>query len=400
MPMSNAFGQDLPLAGLRVLALEHAVAAPIATRHLADMGAEVIKVERPGKGDFARGYDQSVRGLSSFFVWLNRGKRSLTLDVKKPGATDLLSRLVARADVVVQNLAPGAADRLGLSYQALSPARPRLIVCDISGYGREGPYASRKAYDLLIQAEAGLMSVTGTPEIPARAGISAADIATGMYAYSGILAALVRRGTTGRGAHLQVTMLNAVAEWMGHALYQAAYGSGPPARLASGHPNIQPYGSYRTADGAVILGIQNDGEWVTFCRDVLGQPEVAADPRFGTNVARVVNGTALTEAIEARFAGLDSAAVTGLLDAAGIANGRLNDAGQVWAHPQLAARDRWREVGTPAGPVRALLPPTEFGDVELAMGEVPALGQHTAEILAEIGCAEAEIAGLRADGTI
>ncbi|MBP0445895.1 CoA transferase [Roseomonas sp. SSH11] len=398
--MTGSAGQELPLAGVRVLALEHAVAAPIATRHLADMGAEVIKVERPAIGDFARRYDQSVHGLSSFFVWLNRGKRSLTLDVKKPGAAGLLARLVARSDVVVQNLAPGASDRLGLSYAALSPAHPRLVLCDISGYGRDGPYASRKAYDLLIQAEAGLMSVTGTPEAPARAGISAADIATGMYAYSGILAALVRRGNTGRGAHLQVTMLNAVAEWMGHALYQAAYGSGPPARLASGHPNIQPYGTYRTGDGAVILGIQNDGEWATFCRDVLGRPELATDPRFATNVARVANGMELTAAIEAVFAGLDSAAVIGRLDAAGIANGRLNDAGQVWAHPQLAARDRWREVGTPGGTVRALLPPTEFADVELAMGDVPALGAHTTAILSEIGCTEAEIANLRSTGTV
>lgn len=400
MPQDLPSAPDLPLAGLRVLALEHAVAAPIATRQLADLGAEVIKIERPGVGDFARGYDGAVRGMSSFFVWLNRGKKSLTLDVKKPEAAEILSRLVGATDVLVQNWAPGATERLGLSYQALAPRHPGLILCDISGYGEGGPYAGRKAYDFLIQAEAGLMSVTGTPEIPARAGISAADIATGMYVSSGILGALVRRGRSGAGAHLQVAMLDAMAEWLGNSLYHAAYGEGPPERRASSHPGLAPYGVHRTADGQVIFGIQNDREWPAFCASVLLRPELAADPRFATNIARVRNREAMTGAIEAAFAGLSSAIVTERLEAAGIANGRMNDAREVWDHPQLQARDRWREVGTPVGPVRAMLPPVSFGDVEAVMGDVPALGAHTDSVLAGLGYGPAQIEAFRAAGVV
>jgi len=400
MPQNPPSPSDLPLAGIRVLALEHAVAAPIATRQLADMGAEVIKIERPGVGDFARGYDGAVRGLSSFFVWLNRGKQSLTLDVKRPEASEILDRLVAGADVLVQNWAPGATERLGLSYAALSPQHPGLILCDISGYGEGGPYGDRKAYDLVIQAEAGLMSVTGTPETPARAGISAADIATGMYVSSGILAALVRRGRSGRGAHLRVAMLDAMAEWLGNSLYHAGYGDGPPERRASSHPGLAPYGAHRTADGQVIFGIQNDREWPAFCRSVLQRPELAEDPRFATNVARVTNRDAMTAAIEDVFAGLQSAAVTARLDSAGIANGRMNDAREVWDHPQLQARDRWREVGTPAGPIRAMLPPVTFGDVEAVMGEVPALGAHTDAVLGRLGYAPGQIKDFRAAGVV
>jgi itaconate CoA-transferase len=400
MPPDSPISPGLPLAGIRVLALEHAVAAPIATRQLADMGAEVIKVERPGVGDFARGYDGAVRGISSFFVWLNRGKQSLTLDVKKPEASEILARLVSGTDVLVQNWAPGATERLGLSYAALSPERPGLVLCDISGYGEGGPYGDRKAYDLLIQAEAGLMSVTGTPEIPARAGISAADIATGMYVSSGILAALVRRGVSGRGAHLRVAMLDAMAEWLGNSLYHAAYGARPPERRASSHPGLAPYGAYRTADGQVIFGIQNDREWPAFCRAVLERPELLGDPRFATNIARVANRDAMTGAIEEVFAGLSSVMVTARLDAAGIANGRMNDVREVWNHPQLQARDRWREVGTPVGPVRAMLPPVTFGDVEAAMGDVPALGAHTDAVLGRLGYAPAEIEAFRAAGVV
>ncbi|WP_424813145.1 CaiB/BaiF CoA transferase family protein [Roseococcus sp. YIM B11640] len=398
--MSLPSHPDLPLAGLRVLALEHAVAAPIATRQLADMGAEVIKLERPGAGDFARGYDGAVRGMSSFFIWLNRGKRSVTLDVKAPGAAGILARLVGSVDVVVQNWAPGATARLGLSWEALSARHPGLILCDISGYGEGGPYANRKAYDLLIQAEAGLMSVTGTAEIPARAGISAADIATGMYVSSGILSALVRRGRSGQGAHLQVAMLDAMAEWLGNSLYHAAYGAGPPERRASSHPSLAPYGVHHAGDGQVIFGIQNDREWPGFCRIVLGKPDLAADPRFATNIARVQNREAMTAIIEREFAALGSAEVTARLERAGIANGRMNDAREVWNHPQLAARDRWREVATPVGAVRAMLPPVTFGDVEAAMGEVPALGAHTDAVLAGLGFTSAEIEAFRAAGAI
>ncbi len=391
---------DLPLAGLRVVALEHAVAAPVCSRHLADLGAEVIKIERPGDGDFARSYDTFVHGQASFFVWLNRGKQSLTLDAKHPKAAAVLDRLIARADVLVQNLAPGAVARLGLGYPDLAPRHPGLIVCDISGYGESGPYAQKKAYDLLIQAESGLISVTGTPETPSRVGVSAADISTGMYAFSGILAALVRRGRTGKGAHVRVAMLDALAEWMTYPMYRHAYNGSVMPRVSTSHPALAPYGAHATKDGEVIFGLQNEREWVVFCEKVLGRPDMAREPRFQGNPGRAANRAALTEIIEAFFADKTTLEVVALLDRAGIANGRLNQAKDVWEHEQLAARDRWRDIQTPGGPVRALLPAIDFADVEAAMGDIPALGEHTDSILADLGFAPADVAGLRAAGAL
>lgn len=389
-----------PLEGIRVVALEHAVAAPICSRHMADLGAEVIKVERPGEGDFARHYDSYVHGQASFFVWLNRGKRSIALDLKHAEAANILDRLVGSADVLLQNLAPGAATRLGLSHADLAPRHPKLIVCDISGYGESGPFAQKKAYDLLIQAESGLISVTGTQDTPSRVGISAADIATGMYALSGILAALVRRGRTGEGANVKVAMLDALAEWMMYPLYRHAYGKSPTPRLPTSHPAISPYGAHQTKDGQVIFGLQNEREWVTFCAKVLDRPELATDPRFRDNNARREHRLEMTELIEDYFSDMTSNDVVKKLDAAGIANGRLNEPGDVWEHVQFSARDRWREINTPGGTVQALLPPFTFTDVEAAMGDVPALGQHTDAVLQELGYAPSEIDAFRAAGAV
>ncbi|HJS85929.1 MAG TPA: CaiB/BaiF CoA-transferase family protein [Acetobacteraceae bacterium] len=389
-----------PLEGFRVVALEHAVAAPLCTRHLADLGAEIIKVERPGEGDFARGYDSFVRGLSSMVVWLNRGKRSVTLDLKQPAARAVLDRLIEQADVLVQNLAPGAAARLGLSYAALSPRHPRLIVCDISGYGESGPYARKKAYDLLIQAESGLISVTGTPEQPSRVGISAADIATGVYAQSAVLAALLRRERNGQGAHVAVAMLDALAEWMTYPMYRTAYADSPLPRESLSHPALAPYGAHRAKDGQVIFGLQNEREWATFCVKVMNRPDWIGDPRYRDNAARREHREELKAEIEAFFADKAAREVVALLDAAGIANGRLNDARGLWEHEQLAARDRWREIDSPAGKLRALLPPVTFAEAEAAMGAVPALGQHTEAVLAELGYAPGDITALRDAGAI
>ncbi len=389
-----------PLEGMRVVALEHAVAGPICTRHLADLGASVVKVERPGTGDFARGYDAAAFGQSTNFVWLNRGKQSVTIDVKHPRAGDVLQKLVARADVLVQNLAPGASARLGLSYDALAAKHPRLVVCDISGYGESGPYAQKKAYDLLIQAESGVISITGTPEQPARVGISLADICTGTYAHQGILAALLRRERAGVGASVKVAMLDALAEWIHYPMYRAAYGKMPWVREAASNPLVAPYGAHRTADGQVIFGLQNDREWATFAREVLRRPELVEDPRFAGNKARVENRAEVTAIIEALFTTMKSQDVIALLDRAGIANGRLNEPMDVWDHPQLAARDRWREANTPGGAIRALLPPFTFGDFEAVMGDVPALGQHTDAVLGELGYSAAEIADLRGAGAL
>ena len=385
-----------PLEGMRVIALEHAVAAPICSRHLADMGADVIKIERPGEGDFARGYDSAVFGQSSFFVWLNRGKRSLTLDVKQPSAHAALLKLLQDADVLLQNLAPGAAARLGLSHADLAPHNPKLVVCDISGYGESGPFAQKKAYDLLIQAESGLISVTGSPEQPSRVGISIADIATGMYALTGILGALVRRGRTGHGANVKVAMLDALAEWMTYPMYRHAYAGQVVPRQPTSHPLLCPYGAHAAKDGQVIFGIQNEREWGVFCDKVLGQPALATDPRFVNVAARVANRAELTALIEAFFASMTKLEAADLLERAGIANGRLNEAKDVWEHAQLAARDRWRDVTTPNGVVRALLPPFTLTDQEAVVGAVPALGAHTDTILRELGYGDAAIAAMRA----
>jgi itaconate CoA-transferase len=384
-----------PLDGLTVLTLEHAVAAPFATRQLADLGARVIKIERPGEGDFARKYDQRVKGQASYFVWINRSKESLTLDVKHPEARTILAKLLAKADVLVQNLAPGAAARLGLSAQALRPKNPRLIACDISGYGSNGPYRDKKAYDLLVQAEAGLLSVTGTPEQVVRTGISVADIAAGMYAYSAILAALIQRGRTGEGSWLDVSMLEALGEWMGNPLYYGFAGAPPAPRSGANHPSIYPYGPLATGDGkTVLLGLQNEREWVTFCREVLQRPDVATDPRFDANSKRSDHRADLKALIEEIFRLLTAAQVIERLDAAGIGNASVNSIADVWQHPQLAARGRWTEVGSPAGPIPALKPPADSDQFDCRMDPIPALGQHTDAILAELGYSPAEIAHL------
>lgn len=390
-----------PLDGILVVALEHAIAAPFCTRQLADLGARVIKIERPGSGDFARAYDTRVRGLSSHFVWTNRSKESLTLDVKHPEGREILARLVAGADVLVQNLGPGAAERLGLGYEALAPTHPRLIVCDISGYGSTGPYVDKKAYDLLIQSEAGFLSVSGTPEVPSKSGASIADISAGMYAYSSILGALLQRGRTGRGARIDVSLLETMAEWMGFPLYYAFDGAPPPARTGAAHATIFPYGPFTAGDGRrVMLGVQNEREWARFCEVVLGEPALATDARYGDNARRSAARAELTKLIERCLEPLTAEEVVRRLDAAGIANARVNDMAEVWAHPQLAARGRWRNVGTPAGVVPALRPPAALEGVEPRMDAVPALGQHTAAILAELGYDTAAIARLRATGVV
>jgi itaconate CoA-transferase len=392
-----------PLQGITVVALEQAVAAPFATRQLADLGARVIKVERPGSGDFARGYDQRVRGLSSHFVWINRSKQSLTLDLKQPAALQVLQRLIRdKADVLVQNLAPGAAARLDLGYETLSAAKPELIVCDISGYGddprRPGPYRDKKAYDLLIQSEAGLVSVTGTPDAPSKAGASMADIAAGMYAYSGILAALLQRQRDGRGRRVEVSMLESLGEWMGFPMYYAFDGAEPPPRSGASHATIYPYGPFPTGDGkTVMLGLQNEREWAAFCEQVLLQPQLARDERFHDNARRSAQREALRALIVEAFAALTADEVLRRLDAAQIANAQMNTMREFWSHPQLAARERWREVGSPAGPIPALLPPGQWDDGEgPRMDPVPSVGEHTDALLAELGYDREAIAALRA----
>ena len=391
----------LPLEGITVVALEHAVAAPLATRHLADQGARVIKIERPGSGDFARGYDGRVRGLSSHFVWTNRGKQSLALDLKHPRAAEVLQRLLARADVLVQNLAPGAAARMGLSHEALKDRFPRLIVCDISGYGDDtehpGPYRDKKAYDLLIQSEAGYLSVTGSADAPAKSGNSIADIAAGMFAYATILAAELERRSSGRGRHIDVSMLESLVEWMGFPMYYAFDGAPPPPRAGASHATIYPYGPFAVGDGSsVMLGLQNEREWPAFCSVVLQQPELAQDPRFRSNAGRNAERDALRTIIESCFARLAAAQVTERLDAARIANARVNTMADVWAHPQLRARGRWMEVDSSAGRLPALAPPGFDAAAAPRMGPVPSLGQHTDAILAELGLSEADIGALRA----
>ncbi|MSQ71866.1 MAG: CoA transferase [Betaproteobacteria bacterium] len=391
-----------PLSDITVITLEHAIAAPFATRQLADLGARVIKIERPGVGDFARGYDARVRGLASHFVWTNRSKESLTLDVKHAEAQTILKRLIVeQADVLVQNLAPGAASRLGLSYEALSALKPGIIVCDISGYGADGPYRDKKAYDLLIQSEAGLLSVTGTEETPSKAGASMADISAGMYAYSNILAALLHRQKTGRGQRIDISMLESLVEWMSYPLYYAYDGAAPPPRNGASHATIYPYGPFPAGDGkTVMLGLQNEREWVAFCEKVLLRPELAGDPRYAGNAKRDAARDELGRVIVETFAALDVDEVRRRLDDAQIANAQVNDMHDVWAHPQLKARERWREVDTEQGPIPAVLPPGSWDEGPPRMDGVPALGQHTDAILASLGYAPERIAALRAEKAI
>ncbi len=397
MPTPASQGSPRPLDGITVVSLEHAVAAPFATRQLADLGARVIKVERPGSGDFARGYDQRVKGQSSHFTWINRSKESLALDVKQPQAKAALLQLLKTADVLVQNLAPGAAARMGLSYEALKAHNPKLIVCDISGYGADGPYRDKKAYDLLIQSEAGFLSVTGTPETPSKSGISVADIAAGMYAYTNILSALLLRGKTGEGSHIDVSMLEAMGEWMGYPMYYAFDGAPPPPRTGASHASIYPYGPFVAGDGkTVMLGLQNEREWKAFCDAVLQRPEVATDARFCSNAQRNAHRDALQALILQEFSTLSAAQVVERLDQAGIANARVNDMADLWAHPQLAARQRWSEVDSPVGRIPALLPPGVNSAFDYRMDAVPAVGQHNAAILAELGWSAEQIDALQA----
>ncbi|WP_192582844.1 CaiB/BaiF CoA transferase family protein [Streptomyces triticiradicis] len=394
--------EPLPLEGITVVAVEQAVAAPFATRQLADLGARVVKVERIDGGDFARGYDTTAQGLASHFVWCNRGKESIALDLKDPRGLDVVRRLVAGADVFVQNLAQGAAARLGLDAATLCGEHPRLIAVDISGYGPSGPYAGKRAYDMLVQCEAGLVSVTGTPGQPVKAGIPAADIAAAMYAFSGVLAALVRRGTTGRGGPVEVSMLDALAEWMGHPLHHAMHGGTPPARTGLAHSVIVPYDAYSTADGGhVLLSVQNDREWRRLAQQVLGRPEMADDPRFATNAARVADREHVDAVVARALGALGADEAVARLEAAGIACARLRDVTEVAEHPQLAARNRWRDVGSPAGPLRALLPPITLpGGEDARMGSVPRLGEHTGVVLRALGMTEADVAELRRDGVV
>ena len=391
----------LPLQGITVVSLEQAVAAPFAARQLADLGARVIKIERPGEGDFARSYDQTVHGQSAYFVWLNRSKESLTLDIKKPESKQILEKLLAGADIFIQNLAPGAAKRLGLGADALMAKNPRLIVCDISGYGDSGPYAHKKAYDLLIQSEAGIVSVTGTPEQPSKVGVSLSDIGTGLHAYSAILGALYQRERTGKGQRVEITMFEAMVEWMNHPIMYNHFGGKPMRRSGPDHAIIVPYGRFTAGDGKdVMLGIQNEREWASFCKTVLGQPALATDARYDNNTKRNAARTELIALITEIFSGMTAEQVVAKLDAAGIANARMNTPDEVWDHAQLKARNRWREVDTPQGRIAALLPPVTSSDYEARMDAVPAVGEHTDAVLRGIGYGDTEIATLRANGVV
>jgi itaconate CoA-transferase len=390
-----------PLEGITVVALEQVIAGPFATRQLAELGARVVKIERPGSGDASRGYDRTVKGLSSHFVWTNRSKESLALDVKHPGARDILERLVARADVFLQNLAPGAAERLGLGAETLRTKHPRLIWCGISGYGPAGPYAEKKAYDLLVQCEAGLLSVTGSPDAPAKAGIPVADIAAGMYAFSAILAALIRRGRTGEGATLDITMFEALAEWMGFPAYFTGYGGSAPPRSGASHATIVPYGPFRAGDGAtVFLSVQNEREFARFCAEVLRDPALASDPRFSSGPARQQNRAAMHAQIERVFSGLDSDEVLRRLEKAEVANARLNTMEEFWRHPQLQARSRWRTVHSAAGDLAMLKPPLNIDGMEPRMDPIPGVGEHTRSVLTELGYSADQISHFAAQGAV
>jgi crotonobetainyl-CoA:carnitine CoA-transferase CaiB-like acyl-CoA transferase len=391
----------LPLANITVVALEQAVAAPFATRQLADLGARVIKIERPGVGDFARGYEQAVRAISAHFVWLNRSKESLTLDVKHPEAAAILSGLLAEADVFIQNLAPGAAERLGLGADALTERYPHLIVCGISGYGTSGPYRDKKAYDLLVQCEAGMVAITGTPETPSKAGISVADLAGGMYAFSGILTALYDRERTGRGTAIEISLLEALGEWMGYPAYYTAYSGRQPARSGASNAVIAPYGPFVCGDGrSIFLGIQNSREWARFCEHVLNDAPLTDDPRFASNPRRLEHRAELQAIVEARFASLNADEAIALLEEVGIANARLNSVQEFWDHPQLAARGRWREVESDVGLLKALLPPATMRGVEPRMDRIPGVGAHTDAILRSLGYDDAAIGRLREEGAV
>ncbi len=390
-----------PLDGITVISLEQAVAAPFCTRQLADLGARVIKVERPVVGDFARSYDQRVRGLASHFVWTNRSKQSLTLDIKHPEAAGIMAKLLETADVLVQNLSPGATARLGLSEEVLREKYPKLIICDISGYGDDGPYRDKKAYDLLIQSESGFLSITGTPEEPSKAGCSIADIASGIYAYSTILAALIERGKTGRGSRIDVSILESMVEWMSYPLYYAFEGASPPPRTGAAHATIYPYGPFPAGDGkTVMLGLQNEREWAVFCDQVLQRPELAAGGRFSSNSRRVAARQELQAIIVEVFSHLSAEQLVARLDDARIANSRMNDMRDVWEHPQLRARGRWVDMDTPAGKIPALLPPAIPQSWEPRMDPVPALGEHTDAILSQLGYSSEAIARLREENVI
>lgn len=389
--------QNLPLSGITVVSLEHAIAAPFASRQLADLGARVIKVERPGDGDFARRYDTRVDGLASHFVWVNRSKESLTLDLKNEFAMSALQRLLEKTDVLLQNLAPGAAARIGLSYEQLNSKFPRLIVCDISGYGADGPDRDRKAYDLLIQSEAGFLSITGTPESPSKAGCSIADIAAGMYAFTSIQSALLLRERTGQGSGIDISMLESLAEWMGYPLYYSYKGASPPERAGASHSTIFPYGPFQTGDGrSIMLGLQNDREWIAFCEKVLKNGAFATDSRFKTNALRSANRAELTRLIEEVFSTLSASEVAVELNAADIANANMNDMHDLWNHDQLRARNRWVPVDTPVGPVPALKPPGRSTAYEPRMDAIPAVGAQTDTILKELGLDASTIERLRA----
>lgn len=390
-----------PLEGIKIVTFEHAIAAPFCTRQLADLGARVIKVERPGVGDFARGYDERVSGLASHFVWTNRSKESITLDVKQPAALEVVHKLLADADVFVQNLAPGATKRLGLDYDTLRERYPRLIVCDISGYGLDGPFRDKKAYDLLIQSESGFLSITGSDGEPAKAGCSIADIAAGMYGYTNILAAIIERERTGKGRHIDVSMLESMVEWMSYPLYYAIGGQTPPRQTGASHATIFPYGPFKAGDGKIVmLGLQNEREWKSFCETVLRQPEATTDERFSSNSRRVANREGLTQIIAQAFSALTSAQVIERLEEAGIANASMNDMQAVWEHAQLVARNRWTTVGTPTGDIPALCPPgVDLAD-EPRMDPVPALGQHTDTVLRELGYSDNQIGALHEIGAV
>ncbi len=399
--VTDGFNPSGPLAGVRVLAIEQAVAGPLCTRHLADLGADVVKVERREGGDFARRYDTSVKGLSSYFVWLNRGKRSLTLDLKHRSATEILGRLVARSDVVVQNLGPGAMDRLGLAPAELRQRYPALIVCSISGYGRGGPYEWRKAFDLLLQGETGVIATTGTEEAPAKVGISVGDIGAGVYGAMATLAALFERRATGQGRLVETSLFDALAEWMGYPALFTLYGGEPPARAGVRHATVVPYGSYRCGDGqAVLLAVQTETQWARFCHDVCQRPEWETDPRYASSADRRVNRAALERSIEDAFAAHPRAEITRRLEAADVPYGDLNDVAGFLAHPQLEARERWREVESPAGQLRGIVPPLDLEGFAPRMDPVPDVGEHTDQILRELGYDVETIRGLRAAGAV